>query len=141
MATYQSRIRPTNGEIRNAPASLQASAWVGLKISVRLQSMPSACSWRAASTPSQVAAILISTLLRGTPAASYMAMNWRALATVAAVSCAWSASTSVDTRPGTSVLSSVPTPTVRRSATACTMVSRSPACVRPQASSLSISSA
>ena len=59
LATYQSRIRPTNGEIRNAPASLQASAWVGLKIRVRLQSMPSACRMRAASTPSQVAAILI----------------------------------------------------------------------------------
>src|SRR5690606_2853746 len=85
-ATYQSRMRPTNGEIRNAPASEQASAWVGLKISVRLQSMPSACSTRVASTPAQVAAILISTLSRGTPAAAYMAMNWRALAMVAAVS-------------------------------------------------------
>ncbi|MNT81247.1 hypothetical protein D3C72_2208190 [compost metagenome] len=37
--------------------------------------------------------------------------------------------------------SSVPTPTVRRSATACTIVSRSPACSRPQASSRSIRSA
>ncbi|MNV56780.1 hypothetical protein D3C71_1490820 [compost metagenome] len=138
MATYQSRMRPTNGEIRNAPASEQARAWVGLKISVRLQSMPSACSTRAASTPAQVAAILISTLLRGTPAASYMAMNSRALAMVAAVLCAWSASTSVDTRPGTSSASIVPTPTVRRSTTALAMSCVSPLCARPHCNSRSI---
>ncbi|KAG0919070.1 hypothetical protein G6F32_016365 [Rhizopus arrhizus] len=103
--------------------------------------MPSACRMRAASTPSQVAAILIRIFSRGTPASAYLWMNWRALATVAVVSWAWSASTSMDTRPGTSVLSSAPTPMVRRSATACTTASRSPLCWRPQASSRSISSA
>ena len=140
-ATYQSRMRPTNGEIRKAPASAQASAWVLLKIRVRLQSMPSRCSWRAASTPSQVAATLISTRSRPMPRAAYISMNLCAFFTVAAVSWAWSASTSMDTRPGTSPASAAPTAMVRRSTTSSTSACVSPDCVRAHASSVSMASA
>ena len=64
---YQSRIRPTNGEINLAPASAQATAWASEKSSVMLQLIPSFCSTWAAWMPSQVVASLISTRSRGIP--------------------------------------------------------------------------
>ncbi len=59
-ALYQSRMRPTKGEIRKAPASAPAMACTSENISVRLQLMPcSFCRMRAAWIPSQVEAILM----------------------------------------------------------------------------------
>lgn len=61
-ALNQSRIRPTNGEMRKAPASAAAMAWVKLNMSVRLVLMPwSRCRISAALIPSHVEAILIRT--------------------------------------------------------------------------------
>ena len=61
---YQSRIRPTNGEISVTPASAHAMAWCMPKSSVRLQWMPSFSSTSAARMPSQVEAILMRTRSR-----------------------------------------------------------------------------
>lgn len=59
---YQSRMRPTKGEMRKAPASAAAMAWTMENMRVRLQLMPcSDCRMCAALIPSQVEAILIRT--------------------------------------------------------------------------------
>ncbi len=108
-------MRPTKGEIRVTPASAQAMAWAMPNSSVRLQWMPSRSSFSAARTPSQVVASLISTRLRETPAASYSAIRWRALAMLASVSKLRRGSTSVDTRPGTCLRISQPKATNSRS--------------------------
>ena len=68
---YQSKMRPTNGEISVTPASAQATACGKLNSSVRLQWMPSFCSFSAALMPSQVEAILIRIRSRLMPASSY----------------------------------------------------------------------
>jgi hypothetical protein len=61
-ALNQSRIRPTKGEMRKAPASAAAMAWGRENMSVRLQLMPwSRCRISAALMPSHVEAILIRT--------------------------------------------------------------------------------
>ena len=112
-------MRPTKGLISWMPASPQATAWQKANSSVRLQRMPSFSSWRAASMPSQVEAILISTRSRGMPAASYSAIRRCARATVAAVSKLRRASTSVETRPGTTFRISRP----KRTSTSSTISS------------------
>jgi hypothetical protein len=59
-ALYQSRMRPTKGEMRKAPASAAAMAWTRENMSVRLQLMPwSRCKISAALIPSHVDATLI----------------------------------------------------------------------------------
>jgi hypothetical protein len=68
--TYQSRMRPTNGEIRNAPASAAAMACTSENSSVRLQSIRSRRRISAARIPSQVDATLMRTFSRGTRRAS-----------------------------------------------------------------------
>ncbi|CSC94499.1 Uncharacterised protein [Vibrio cholerae] len=52
-------IRPTNGEIRNTPASAHARACAKENSRVRLQLMPSFSRISAARIPSQVEASLI----------------------------------------------------------------------------------
>ncbi len=61
----------------------------------------------------------------------------RALSTVATVSKERSASTSVETRPGTIAASSAPKATASRSHTAATRAVVDPACLRPQATASS----
>ncbi len=68
---YQSRMRPTNGEMSVTPASAQAMAWWMPKSSVRLQWMPSFSRTSAALMPSHVLAILMRTRSRVAPAFSY----------------------------------------------------------------------
>ena len=97
---YQSRIRPTNGEINVIPFSAHAIAWCKPKINVRLVAIPSFSRTAAAWIPSQVAAILIKILSFEIPAASYCAIISRPFVTVASVSKDKRASTSVETRPG-----------------------------------------
>src|SRR5688572_5613967 len=80
-----------------------------------LQRIPSCSRTRAASIPSQVAAILMRTRSRGAPARSYSEISLRALAAVASASLDRRASTSVDTRPGTIARIRVPKSTARRS--------------------------
>ncbi len=67
MALNQSRILPTKGDIKNAPASAQATAWVNEKIRVQLHEIPSASNCLTACIPSQVPAILIRILFRPIP--------------------------------------------------------------------------
>ncbi len=62
-------MRPTKGEISCTLAWAQAMACTLENSSVKLVWMPCCSSWRAASMPSQVAAILISTRWIGTPGA------------------------------------------------------------------------
>lgn len=58
-ALYQSRIRPTKGEMRKASASAAAMAWTRENMRVKLQLTPSFWRISAALMPSQVEAILI----------------------------------------------------------------------------------
>ena len=67
LALNQSRILPTKGDIKKAPASAQATAWVKEKINVQLQEMPSDSNFLTACIPSQVPAIFIKIRLLGTP--------------------------------------------------------------------------
>ena len=85
-ATYQSRMRPTKGEMRVAPTDAAATAWAKLNSSVMLQWMPSASRISAAWQPSQVVASLMSTRSRDTPAVSYISMMRRARLTLFCVS-------------------------------------------------------
>ena len=80
--------------------------------------MPSCCSTRAASMPSQVEATLINTRCSvSMPSARYNAAMRLPRAMVPAVSNDSRASTSVDTRPGISDRICVPKRTSRRSIT------------------------
>ena len=67
---YQSRMRPTKGEMSVTPASAQAIAWCMPKSSVRLQWMPSFSRTSAARMPSQVEEILMRIRSRFAPAVS-----------------------------------------------------------------------
>ena len=108
-------MRPTKGEIRNTPASAQATACANENSRVRLHWIPSRSSRSAARMPSHVLAILISRRSRPMPASAYSCTSRRALAMVASVSKLSRASTSVETRPGTSFRISPPIATARRS--------------------------
>mmetsp|Transcript_37468 Transcript_37468/g.63830 ORF Transcript_37468/g.63830 Transcript_37468/m.63830 type:complete len:304 (-) Transcript_37468:326-1237(-) len=115
-ALCQSKIRPVKGEMRRAPACAHATACATPNTSVRLQVTPSSFSKaRLACTPSHVAASLIRTRARGTPAASYMSIMRLARLRLSLVSKLSLGSTSVDTNPGTSLLISTPRFTARRS--------------------------
>ena len=83
---YQSRMRPTNGEMSVTPASAAATAWCMPKRSVMLQWMPSFSSNSAARMPSHVEAILMRMRSREAPAFSYWPMSRRAFSIVACVS-------------------------------------------------------
>ena len=63
----QSKILPTKGEIKEAPASAHATAWVREKIKVQLHEIPSASNFLTACIPYQVPAILIKIQFLGTP--------------------------------------------------------------------------
>ena len=108
-------MRPTNGEISCTLAWPQATAWQNENSSVRLVWIPLLSNLRAASMPSQVAAILISTRSMWMPCAWYSSMMRSARDTVALVSKLRRASTSVDTRPGMMDRISQPKRTSRRS--------------------------
>ena len=135
LARCQSRMRPTKGEIRNTPASAQATAWAKENSRVRLQWMPSRSSRSAARMPSQVEAILISRRSVPMPASAYSSTSRRALATVASVSKLRRASTSVETRPGMSLRISPPIATANRSPASATRASPLPEAA-PTASSM-----
>jgi len=108
-------MRPTKGEMSCTLACPQATAWANENSSVRLVWMPLASSSRAASMPSQVEAILMSTRSMCSPSAWYSSTMRSARATVAAVSNDRRASTSVDTRPGMMERISQPKRTMSRS--------------------------
>mmetsp|Transcript_22744 Transcript_22744/g.57934 ORF Transcript_22744/g.57934 Transcript_22744/m.57934 type:complete len:213 (-) Transcript_22744:339-977(-) len=74
----QSRMRPTKGEMRVAPASAAATACARQKSRVMLHVIPSFSKISAARMPSHVVAILISTLSFPTPISSYMPIISRA---------------------------------------------------------------
>ena len=130
-------MRPTKGEIRNTPASAQATAWAKENSSVRLQWMPARSSCSAARMPSQVEAILISRRSRPMPSASYRSTSLCACASVASVSKLSRASTSVETRPGISLRISRPTATASRSPASATRLGRSPPRALAMAASIS----
>src|SRR5450830_1383100 len=106
-------MRPTKGEIRNTPASAQATAWANENSSVRLVWMPAFSRRSAVRMPSQVEASLISTRSRPMPAWSYSAINWLALAHSASSSKDKRASTSVEMRPGITLRMPAPTDTAK----------------------------
>src|SRR5260370_133387 len=110
-------MRPTKGEISCTLAWPQATAWQNENSSVRLVWMPRSSSWRAASMPSQVEAILMSTRSMCTPSAWYSSIRRSARATVAEVLKDRRASTSVETRPGMVFRISQPKRTSMRSMT------------------------
>ena len=110
-------MRPTKGEISCTLAWPQATAWQNENSRVRLVWMPRSSSWRAASMPSQVEAILMSTRSMCTPSAWYSSIRRSARATVAEVLNDRRASTSVETRPGMVFRISQPKRTSMRSMT------------------------
>lgn len=78
-ALYQSRIRPTKGEMRKAPASAAAMAWTSENMRVRLVLMPYLlCRISAALIPSQVEAILIRMRSLEIPCSLY---SWKTVST------------------------------------------------------------
>lgn len=63
LATCQSRMRPTKGEMRVTPASAQATAWAKEKSSVMLQWMPccSSSSLRGHGAPGSAQRLMCAT--------------------------------------------------------------------------------
>ena len=130
---YQSEIRPTNGEIRKTPASAQAIACAWWNTSVRLQSMPDALQLLRGADAFPGGGELDQDALAADLAVGIVLNDLLGAGDRGGVSNERSASTSVETRPGTSAASAAPTDTARRSATAATRASASPSCLAPQA--------